>query len=234
MFDLQTVSVLFYVPKKHFSIRAFRGAIGALVGDDKVAYHQHLPDVEGRKQYQYDYPLVQYRKLSANLAQILFIGKATEQIKHIFGMGGNPSLMLEGEQVRIRIRDMRMDTHTLQYAGKDTRHVYKLSSWLGLPKPEIEQAYLHAPDAEAQKRVLENQLAGNIFKFAHGVDWYIKEQGESYSVQIEQVGEPVIVSPKPQFKTYSFDLTFSTELCLPPVGLGKLASFGYGRLSGNI
>jgi hypothetical protein len=229
--DLQTVSVLFYVPKKHFSVRAFRGAIGRMVGDDKVAFHQHLPDEGERKQYQNSYPLIQYRKVSPNMAEILFIGSATEQIKHIFGFGGNPRLMLEGEEVRIRIRDMRMDTHTLQHAGKDNLHRYRLSAWLGLPKPELEQAYLLAPDAEAQKRVLEAQLANNIFKFARGVDWHIKENGEGFSVQVEEVGEPVVVYPKPHFPTRAFDLTFSTELCLPPVGIGKLASFGYGRVS---
>lgn len=215
---VRVIKISFDTILKSFEVPAFRGAIVKLVGQDQVAFHNHVGD-EGLL---YSYPIIQYKSLNRK-AGIVCIDGGVDEVYQLFSKNpgviriGNSGRSLQVESVKINKIDVGIS---------DSKHSYLIQNWLPLNEKNFVQ-YSGLAGLSAKIAFLEKMLVGNILSFAKGINWTVDMP---IQVSIDEVKKDDWVRHK-GVKLKCYDLVFSTNVSLPyDIGLGKGVSMGFGTL----
>ncbi len=216
---LKFLKVQFDTQIAPYEVPAFRGAVIAKVGrEDTLLFHNHIED----QQYNYAYPLVQYKTIQKNPA-IICMGEGVEAI-HKFFEQRNWDLTIGDKTHEMKIHKLDMNQFTMQVWDKSFQ--YSISNWLPITQKNYEE-YTHLESIGDKIKYLEHKLIGHILAFAKGIDWQIEEE---IKVSITDYKEPHFVRLK-GVKMMAFHLSFKTNVFLPNyLGLGKSVSLGFGTV----
>jgi len=215
---LQYTFVRFSTRLSPAEVPAFRGALGWLAGDTYPLIHNHMEN----DQLRWSYPLIQYRSID-NQAAIVALNEGADEI---FSLLNDDALEIDiqGRLVALRVESVRLRTYPLVVWNRPLD--YRLHSWLPL-KNETEEDYRRALHESSLPTFFARKLTGNMLSYAKGVGWHVDKPIQTV---VGRVSSPI----KRRFKGIdflSFDLTFSTNLFLPPyIGLGKSAALGFGSV----
>jgi len=197
-------------------LTAFRGAIIAKAGTEHINFHNHLDT----NQFQYRYPVIQYKRIGRNPA-IICIDEGTDDIQQLFGQQ-SWDIQLGDRPLTLTVRDLRLHQYTLQAWEHSFR--FQLRDWLALNETNYAH-YQHTPDEIDRIELLERILTGNILSMAKGLDWHIDRE---VRVRITRLGPLRWLQFKGQLLA-GFDVEFATNVFLPDwIGLGKGVSIGFG------
>lgn len=201
-----------------FEVLALRKAIAASGGDMTSLFHNHLPD----DQYDYDYPLVQYKRIGGHAAMVC-IGAGVEAAQKLLD-SQLLEVTLRKRSVDLRIKNLRLKAYPMRIWNKG--FLYQISAWLPFAEkgyPEWQQA----PDLRTRLEILEGKLCSHIVLLTKGLDW---EPNEMVQVEITRIDATWHAYYKGlPFK--AFDLRFMSNVFLPDfLGLGKAAAMGFGVL----
>lgn len=212
---IRLLKLRFNQPIEPHEIVLFRGAVGNLMKDDSVLFHQH-----GEQGLRYLYPLIQYKILSKKAA-IICLEEGADAIFQLFSKG-ELKLRIGNREELFEVEDMSVRNHELQ-VWKEVFN-YTIINWLALNEDNFEK-YKGLEDEFSQKEFLENILVGNILSLAKGLNYKVEQ---IIKVRINAIRRKHSLTLH-EVKFVAFDLSFSTNISLPDrIGLGKGASTGYG------
>jgi Cas6b C-terminal domain/Cas6b N-terminal domain len=203
-----------------YEVPQFRGALIAKVGRENVLFHNHLDD----KQYQYGYPLIQYKTVFQR-PTLVCLQKGIDEMHHFFSQP-EWTLQLHDKALQMKIAKLDMQEYTMNVWDKWFH--YHIHNWLALDETSY-HAYKQHDDEVSRIRTLESKLCGNIISFAKGIQWQLPEKDiRPLECRITSPIIPQILKVK-GVSLMGFSLDFKTNAFLPPhIGLGKSSSRGYG------
>jgi len=214
---IRILNVIFDTEILGHEIPAFRGAIVNKVGTkDTLLFHNHT----GNNEFNYKYPLIQYKQISKKPA-IVCIDQGVDEI-HKFFENKNWDLDISGRTLSMKIDKLNMNQFTMQVWNKHFQ--YNIHHWIALNQENFPK--FQAIDNLTDRILfLENTLKANILSFAKGIEWAVDKQIEVKIQDLNQM-RPVNLKGK---KVTGFDVQFTSNVFLPNfIGLGKSVSLGYG------
>ncbi|MCH8555013.1 MAG: hypothetical protein LAT76_07630 [Schleiferiaceae bacterium] len=215
--EIKTLMVTFQNDLQPHEIALFRGAIGNLMRDGSVLFHNHIGD-----QLRYAYPMIQY-KIKGGKAIIVCVNEGADAIYQLLSKGPL--------QFRIGAREEAFTVATFQQESFVVRltnrpKLYDLNNWLALNESNY-RSFNNLRTNEERVALLERILVNNILDFAKGAGWRIDEQ---IQVQILEVQKQYPLKHK-GVPLLAFNLTFAANVVLPSfIGLGKATSSGHGTV----
>lgn len=219
MKKIRTLAITFHQEIPQNKIRAFRGAIAQKVGLEHILFHQH----KGDKQYVYNYPFIQYKRIDKK-ASIFCIDDGVEELHKLFGQN-DWEIDLQGERILLTVDSLNLGNYELQVLNH--KRWYRIENWIGLNAKNY-NSYQKLSALKEQASFLERILIGNILSLAKGVEWHIDKQIELDITNILQTkttrwkGVPLL----------RFDLEVQCNIALPDyIGLGKGVSHGHGLVT---
>jgi hypothetical protein len=218
---IKTLFVQFdnHLPKNEVS--AFRGAIINKVGEDQVAFHNHIGDT----QLLYKMPIIQYKSINGKPC-IFCIGDGVHEIQNLFSQN-DLSINIKTRKVNLSIGKIDMAFHHLNMLP--TPQEYTVYSWLALNEANILE-YNKADALTDKIKLLEKILVGNILSFAKGIELSINEP---IKVTILEINKETVARYKGT-GLKAFDVKFKANIALPSfMGLGKGVSHGFGTIRKN-
>jgi hypothetical protein len=212
------VKVSFDTYLKPHEIPAFRGAIIAMVGQEEVAFHNHLPD----NRLVYAYPQIQY-KSRGNKAEIFCIHGGVDEIHKVFSKNDG-EISIGTNKRRLIVENIKINRYKVEI--RDNLNSYGIVDWLPLNGINY-QKYKLLDGVIEQIEFLEKILIGNILSFAKGIEWTINEKIEVKILQVPRT-YPLYLKSK---SIMAFDTRFKSNVNLPfDIGLGKGSSIGFGTI----
>ncbi len=217
--QVKTLHTTFNLPLHSSEIRNWRGAFVEMAGRQYDLFHNHLSD----KEYQYRYPLVQYRT-DKQQASILVFNQAIQSFQKILAES-DWTLNWKRNPFSLTITQLNSEEHELSMSP----HMlpYQVNNWLAL-KQDNYLIWQKCKNMTERSQLLERVLVGHLLGFATQMGWKLPERLEVnllYLHQIKQInyrGNPVL----------AFDISFEANIELPnKIGLGKGLSLGYGVLN---
>ncbi len=200
-------------------LSAFRGAVGKIVGEEHVLFHQHI----GKNGYRYAYPLIQYRFIGKYPA-IVCINQGVWDTQKFFEKLGN-KIRINGDLRSISVRETYYRSFPLQ-VWKDTTFEYLIRKWIPFNDRNYRKYFSYPENSFEREELLRNILIGNILSFAKGVGWYVPFPIEIPSLEVLRYDK---IAFKPRLRKTAFLIRVKTNVFLPHfIGLGKGASRGYG------
>ncbi|NPA43278.1 MAG: CRISPR-associated endonuclease Cas6 [Chlorobi bacterium] len=208
---------VFNQPLRMYEARLLRSAILKVIKPYHVLYHNHLDDG-----LRWGYPLIQYKVIKGHGA-ILYLGKGIEGIHALFNDLPRRTVRVGDREINLEIKKIVSKLYQVR-TWDDYFKRYRIINWLPVQEENYER-FRQITDEEERVRFLENILKNNIFSFAKGVDWHIKER---VHLRIRELSPLKWVSYK-TVKFITYDAVFDTNVFLPPhIGLGKGAAHNYG------
>jgi len=203
-------------------IPLFRGAVIAAMRDERdmpYIYHNHMDE----DKFRYAYPLIQYKRIGGKAA-IVFINEACDTLRGCL-LRDAPKMKLGTRSITPKVE--KMDTQEVELTVRDTKTTYRILSWFPLNSGNYD-AYMRLDSHDDKVDFLQNILKANILSMAKGLD-----------ITMERCVEATITDMKcprkekmKKVEMLTFDLTFSTNVCLPDyIGLGKAVSKGHGIIT---
>ena len=198
----------------------FRAAVIEKTARRESLFHNHRDDTR----VIYRYPLIQYKTLAHHRAGIVCLGEGTDAIHALF-RAGELDLRIGQRRDVFRVEDLHLQQFSPQLTSGP--QAYRLTRYLPFNQQHYRRWCALADDPPAQLELLEANLRGNLLAFAKGIGWWIDG---TVRVRIDRIHRRGQLRFKNQ-SLLGFDLTFRTNLVLPPaVGLGKGVSLGFGTL----
>jgi hypothetical protein len=215
--NLKFLKVQFDTQIAAYEVSAFRGAIIDKVGrEDTLLFHNHIEDA----QYNYAYPLIQYKCLH-HKPSIICLGEGVEEIHKFFGQ---PSWNLMIGDKRHEMKIDRLDLNQFKMQTWDKDFLYSIRNWLPITQKNY-QEYTQLEGIADKVSYLEHKLVGHLMAFARGIDWFVEKE---IKVKIIEYKEPHMLRLK-GIKMMAFNLKFKTNVFIPNyLGLGKSVSLGFG------
>ena len=218
MKTFKQLRVVFDLPLHPRQIPRWRGALIEWAGRDRDLFHNHR---QGPQNY-YRYPLVQYQALGGQAA-VLAINEGADQLEQL--------LTQRDWFIRWRdqLRPLQVDRAEVDWpvvALSDTFRTYRLQHWLPFNQENYRWWKTEAAGLQEKVDRLERILCSHLLTFATGIRWQVPEkivlriQDIRRTKQLRFHGSPVV----------AFDLVFDANLILPPCGLGRAVSHGFGVL----
>ena len=219
MTQLSYLTAVFDLPLKDRDIPRWRSAWSEMAGFEMDRFHNHKPGDEG---VIYRYPQVQYRTHQGKAA-LLAIGDATADVQQALSVGPW-EIVWNYKPKPISLDDLQLEVHDIQLT--DHFFEYRLCAYLPFNDRNFNR-WKAAKGLLSRIKILQGLLAGHLLNFATGIGWKIPRR---FEVEITNV-EKEYSMPLHGVQRPAFDLTFRTDLQLPPdIGLGKGVSHGYGIL----
>ena len=212
------LSVIFNNSIQPFEINLFRGAIGNVMREGSVLFHNHL---EGGLRY--GYPLIQYKIINKKAA-IVCLEEGADAVYELLGKG-NLKFQL-GERVLETFQVEEFKNTYFDMKISETKQRYSINNWLALNSDNIKK-FKDAPTDWAKIELLESVLTGNILSMAKGLGWKVESRIETRIMEVED--QYPLTHKNQSFE--AFNLIFSSNVSLPSfIGLGKGASSGHGTI----
>lgn len=198
-------------------IPKFRGALIATMEFAPVQFHNH-----GTDGLQYNYPLVQYKRINGKAA-IICVEEAINNIG-CFLSDYQGTLSIGRKVINFPIENISIADTAILYSDHEIE--YQIENWL--PCNQENYAKFQNLDKLSEKcLMLENILASNILSFAKGVGIFL-------DFEIKCDIQEIIESKSMRFKNVkmvAFTTRFRCNINLPDyIGLGKGVSHGFGVL----
>lgn len=210
------LSVIFNNSIQPFEINLFRGAIGNVMREGSVLFHNHL---EGGLRY--GYPLIQYKIINKKAA-IVCLNEGADAIHELFTKGELRLKLGERDEELFEVDEMKISNPVVQ-VWKDT-FSYSIINWLALNEANFEE-YKALQGDILKMEFLEKILIGNILSFAGGINWTVEDEIKVRITHFNRLH--TLTFREVQFQ--AFNLNFITNVSLPNgIGLGKGSSTGYG------
>lgn len=218
---LRTLFITFQNEIGALPVSAFRGAVIEKVGRQHTLFNNHLSDQE----YVYNYPLIQYRKVSGKPA-IFCLDEGVDEIHKLFEQR-NWTISLLGNPFSLKVDRIDMKTTNLNVWEKMFH--YRIWNWMALN--EENWTHYQRLDSMVEKvAMLEKILIGNILSFAKGIDWRIEKQVKVVIKDLKLERS----SRMKDIKVRTFEVDFRSNVYLPDfLGLGKGVSRGFGIIKHN-
>lgn len=216
MKKIRILKVSFNSPIKSWEIPAFRSAVSEKAGRDNMLFHNHVND----KQFNYNYPLIQYKCLSQQPV-IMCLDEGVDEI-HEYFRNKEWVITISGRRLDMSVDELRLNTFNMQVWDKVW--TYHIRNWIALNQKNY-QHYQTLESEKEQIKMLKKLLLGNILSFAKGIGWYVDKE---IHVEIKKINNVTTVKLKSN-DLLGFNLVFQTNVFLPNyIGLGKGVSHGYG------
>lgn len=216
MKKIRLLTIIFDTEIAGHEIPAFRGAVIDKVGRENIIFHNHLDG----KQFLYNYPLVQYKRLWKKPA-LICIDYGVDEI-HKFFEKKDWALKISDRWLDMKIDKLQMNQFVMQVW--DRTFDYNILNWIALNQ-ENHKKFNELDSMTSKIEFLERTLKANILSFAKGIDWTVDKE---IQLKIKDIYRNRAAKVKGSLLT-GFDLEFSTNVFLPNyIGLGKSVSLGYG------
>lgn len=198
-------------------IPKFRAAVIEKTQRKASLFHNHIGD----KQFEYRYPLIQY-KVSNKKASMICLEEGTNEIHELF-MQKDLTFRVGSNVAEYKVEDLSLN-HFLVQTWKDTFE-YSLMNWLPLNQENHKKFMMFEDNLSEQIKILERALLGHILAFATGIGWKVEEK---IIAEITDVKEMKLLPFKGQ-RMLSISLNFKSNITFPDyIGLGKGGSVGFG------
>lgn len=195
----------------------FRGAVIKVAGEDNILFHNH----KGMG-YRYNYPLIQYKRISGKAA-IVCIGDGIDEIGKFFLKNMKP-LDVGNRTEPFEVENISARTHVVQVWK--TQFTYSIRKYLALNQNNFSQ-YESMDSLTDKIKLLENCLIGNILSFAKSFGVFFDKEVTVNILNIEREK----YYPYKGIRMLGFDIVFKTNVSLPDyIGLGKESSLGFGTI----
>jgi hypothetical protein len=215
--EIRTLMVTFQNDLQPHEINLFRGAVGNLMRDGSVLFHNHVGD-----QLRYAYPMIQY-KIKSGKAAIYCINEGADAIYQLLSKGPLQFRIGTREEL-FTVANFQQDSFVVRLSNRP--NLYDLNHWMALNESNY-RSFNSLRTNEERVVLLERILVNNLLDFAKGVGWRIEEQVQ---VQIMEIQKQYPLKHK-GVSLLAFNLTFAANVVLPPyIGLGKATSSGHGTV----
>lgn len=219
--NIDSLNLSFQHPLFPRQIPLWRGAFIELAGWEADLFHNHQTG-ETADQFQYRYPLVQYRTYRGHAA-LFALNEGIEAVQQVLfskkweiNWKGKPTGLILDQQPQ-------RQSHTLTFG---TRQRYQLHHYLAL-NVENYQLWSNCANLVERAQLLERILRGHLLSCLWGLGWTGTEQVE---VQLQEIRRTATLPYHGQ-DLMAFDLIFDANVDLPPgIALGKAVSHGFGIL----
>jgi hypothetical protein len=204
------------LPLQHHKIAAFRGALVQVAGREYDLLHNHKA---GDQNYEYRYPLIQYR---AHNGRAMLVGweAGAEILREV--LLKVRAIKLEGKELPLRLHRLQEGSCHLQLSEKVKS--YRLQSWLPLNEENYEK-WLHLDRYVDRIALLESILVGHLLRFATAMQWRLPDRLELF---IQDIPQHRVVRYR-DVPLMAFDVVYCANIELPPhLALGKAVSHGFG------
>jgi hypothetical protein len=213
--EIRTLLVTFQNDLQPHEINLFRGAVGNLMRDGSVLFHNHVGDA-----LRYAYPLIQY-KIKRGKAAIYCINEGADAFYQLLSKGPLQFRIGTREEM-FAIANFKQESFVVRVTNRPK--LYDLNNWMALNESNY-RSFSTLKTNEERVALLERILTNNILDFAKAAHWRIEEKVQVEILEIQKQyplkhkGVPLL----------AFNLTFATNVLLPSfIGLGKATSSGHG------
>jgi len=215
--QLKILRVYFKNKLRFNELPAFRSAVSNIAGLEHILFHHHEGDG-----FLYKYPKIQYR-ISSGRPVIVCMDTAIEELFNFFS-NEKKIFHRKDRKENLEVTSIRQYNYLLRIMDKMFN--YRISEWLPLNQDNYKK-FNQITAAKERIIFLEKILIGNIISFAKGVEWTINDE-----IKVNFLSEPEFsIKPVKEVKMQVFRVNFETNIFLPEmIGLGKLASIGYGNI----
>lgn len=204
------------LPLQHHKIAAFRGALVQAAGREYDLLHNHK---SGDQNYEYRYPLIQYR-VKDGRAMLVGWEAGAEVLREV--LLKVRTIKLEGKELPLRLHRLQEGSHELRLSEKV--QPYRLQSWLPLNEENYEK-WLSLERYTDRIALLERILVGHLLRFATAMKWRLPDRLELF---IQDIPQHRVVRYR-DVPLMAFDVVYCANVELPPhLALGKAVSHGFG------